>query len=331
MKRKGFTLIELLVVVAIISVLIGLLLPAVQMARAAARRTACLSNMHQTALALHLHDDSKGRLPGYLDTQRLQDGTGAPVTWVVKILPYLERGDAYDLITEQGAAAAASVPALPVMKCPSSSAINKDQVDYAANGGSHLDKIRSTATGALTLRQAIGDGVFHDAVGGTGDSGSVHIPASMSLERVSNGDGTSTTLMLAERCGSHVALRPSYVNTFDPSWVRPTHGTSRFRAGPLSHLSPITIGIQWDIEQGTPINETFNTAEGYKFPSGLHGGNFSMAMVDGSVRTLSMQVEESVYAQLLTSDRRTTSRGGNPNMVNNWNLPLMSEEMMVTE
>ena len=87
-RRGGFTLIELLVVIAIVSLLMALLLPAVQRMREAASRASCNNNLHQIGLALHMYQNDYGNLP----PNRLSD---LHATWAVLILPYMEQNNLY--------------------------------------------------------------------------------------------------------------------------------------------------------------------------------------------------------------------------------------------
>src|SRR4249920_2104502 len=87
--RRAFTLIELLVVIAIIAVLVALLLPAVQQAREAARRSQCSNNLKQMGLAIHNFENARQALP----SSRLGP---QHATWFVQILPYVEQTDLYN-------------------------------------------------------------------------------------------------------------------------------------------------------------------------------------------------------------------------------------------
>lgn len=133
-KRPGFTLVELLVVVAIIGVLVALLLPAVQSAREAARRSQCQNNLKQQAIAMHNYHDTFLVLPAGLmgSTSSPDDGFG----WGTAILPFVEQKALFDKINPNGQGGAlriqlnkflpAIVPipggetSLTVYKCPSS-------------------------------------------------------------------------------------------------------------------------------------------------------------------------------------------------------------------
>ena len=130
-RIRGFTLIELLVVIAIIAVLIALLLPAVQQAREAARRTQCKNNLKQLGLAMHGYHDTVNRLPAlFIDPNAWG--------WNTMLLPYLDQGPLYNNLsgtagkTTAGTAAtgfsahmASFTPpnglstVLPMLRCPS--------------------------------------------------------------------------------------------------------------------------------------------------------------------------------------------------------------------
>jgi prepilin-type N-terminal cleavage/methylation domain-containing protein/prepilin-type processing-associated H-X9-DG protein len=116
-KRAGFTLVELLVVIAIIAVLAGLLLPAVNAAREAGRRTKCVNNQKQIALAIISYDLTKKRVPGVVSLNH-----NVAVSWVPCLFPYLDRRDLWEgsdgVRGWRDSPANAPRPYVPVLVCP---------------------------------------------------------------------------------------------------------------------------------------------------------------------------------------------------------------------
>ena len=104
-RRNAFTLVELLVVISIIAVLMGLLLPAVQSAREAGRRTSCQNNVYQMSFAAIRHSDQIGFIPGWRNAVQATSTTFS-LSWPVVILPFMERTDIWKAI----GAATASTP-----------------------------------------------------------------------------------------------------------------------------------------------------------------------------------------------------------------------------
>ena len=126
-KKSGFTLIELLVVIAIMAILVALLLPAVQQAREAARRTQCKNNLQQIGFALHSYYNSYETLPPGVTNRTgpiTQAADGYDHSWLVSLLPYLDQSPLSKRIDPKlsiydDANLAARKVILPVLLCPS--------------------------------------------------------------------------------------------------------------------------------------------------------------------------------------------------------------------
>ncbi|MCR9116241.1 MAG: DUF1559 domain-containing protein [bacterium] len=146
-RRGGFTLVELLVVIAIIGVLIALLLPAVQAAREAARRTSCTNNLKQFGLALHNYHDTNQKFP-------IGGKHGEPRdTWWHHTLPYVEQNNLYEKINFNGTGCCtalgtggATTVVIDASTCPSDPGAGSVsgqgfQGNYVANFGStHMEQ-----------------------------------------------------------------------------------------------------------------------------------------------------------------------------------------------
>jgi prepilin-type N-terminal cleavage/methylation domain-containing protein len=225
-RRHGFTLVELLVVIAIIGVLVALLLPAVQAAREAARRTQCTNNSKQVALGLHLYIDNHGSLPPGYGPMKAGSygsggtGAGAEWSWAARLFGYVEQAaisDAIDWNWNPGNSFGASpsikevrTAKIPTFHCPSDDSVRTNynegkgcnpgafdaegygRISYAGNFGSCEDTDPPTAPASASQLEAPREGARFNRVDGVfshnhGDK----------ISQIT--DGTSNTLLTSEQ------------------------------------------------------------------------------------------------------------------------------------
>lgn len=189
--RSAFTLVELLVVIAIIGVLIALLLPAVQAAREAARRSQCSNNLKQLALGIHNYESALKHLPpsAVVDPNDLSSNNNG--SWGVhgRILPYLEEANLRDLVDLEVAwdnQLAISDVRIPVFQCPSD-----QKAGEVRDPGSGRALLYSTTYGFN-----FGTWFVYDPATKQGGDGLFYPNSNLRLAKVT--DGTSKTLLASE-------------------------------------------------------------------------------------------------------------------------------------
>jgi prepilin-type N-terminal cleavage/methylation domain-containing protein len=314
-SRRGFTLVELLVVIAIIGTLVGLLLPAVQSAREAARRSACTNNMKQLGLVLLNFESSRRRLPAACDRGT---GTAAPQTgsysWITMCLPFLEETNLYNTMSSNstrfsnvfaagGVNAGPATTPLPQLVCPSFAGDNRAAV--ALPGGSQI-----SGCGITNYKAAAGTGYNGGAFlpnsnsGGGAGGGAVTLSAwdpntnppprtGITLAMIS--DGTSKTFALAE---SRERFSAAWIDG-QRCWVTAATGATSLSGNTWSGTSALlenakTSGWAWGGYGGVAGNQN----DGLGVSSQHQGGIVLHCYVDGHTGQVTNEIDFSLYSSL---------------------------------
>jgi prepilin-type N-terminal cleavage/methylation domain-containing protein len=294
MRRRGFTLIELLVVIAIIAILIALLLPAVQQAREAARRSQCLNNLKQLGLALHNYHDAYntfppgwiGASPAGADTEGLSG-----FAWGAQLLPYVDQGPLYNSLNFKASCfdSAFNGPALStvlsVFRCPSDPSRDRWDIKDEANPTTTLATLpTANYVGSFGTEgfedlcenppfpnaQCRGDGVFyHNSV----------------IRMRDLTDGSSNTLMVGEH---KTDTRSIITASGDPPWHSTWVG---FVAGGEEPAARI-VGVS----DHTPNHPALHMDD----YSSWHTGGVHLLMGDGRVRFLTENVDLNLWKSIAT-------------------------------
>jgi len=321
-RKGGFTLVELLVVIAIIGILVALLLPAIQAAREAARRTQCTNNLKQIGLALHNYHDTYHRFPPsgilYGDPARVPHQLPYHHTWLIMILPFLEEGTLYDDVDTEvpvwnngtGQRQAIVGTQIGVLQCPSaleldlSETRNMAYTNYAGSEGYHW-----WTTAYL--------GPAHDPSFTSGGDFSGVFTITKSNSQASITDGTSNVIAVAEV--SSVGYKWGPIRTSGSGVARNNTGERVYRAAFVwtgvageccetgRYLNPDGTGpsssSRW-FPAGSPhaFSPTYLAAWGpnaeWPGASSRHPGGVNATLADASVRSVTPNIDWGVWAKL---------------------------------
>ena len=275
-NQRGFTLVELLVVIAIIGILIALLLPAVQAAREAARRSQCVNNLAQLGLALQNYDAAHEMLPpGVVDAAGPIRNVpqGYHMSWLVQLLPYVEEQvtfqhvdfsvGAYDKKNEP-----VSKKEISVFTCPSDPGVSWGEGPSTSNyAGCHHD--------VEAPIDADNHGVFFL---------NSHVRSRDIL------DGASHTIFLGEK----------KIDADELGWMSGTRSTLRNTGTPVNGTPAVTnrpgVGDAAGRQPAPAGDDASNLYVGGF--SSFHPGGANVLLGDGSARFLSETIDVPIYQQL---------------------------------
>ncbi|MBX3439631.1 MAG: DUF1559 domain-containing protein [Planctomycetaceae bacterium] len=294
--RRGFSLVELLVSIGVISVLMGLLLPAVQTARESARRTQCRNNLHQIGIAIHSFHDQHG----YLDT-----------TCPLKaILPQMDNNPLWEEFEEADEkfrrdefVSLSGLSSPPSYLCPSDSLLNsaKLQLSYAINARPAVGGDELQLWGKKRLFRDVSDGLSNTA--GFAER-LVLLP---NLNQVSDVEGRKNPLRFPWATlrlfgSSELRELAAHCLSAEVRAVAPKasfHFANTLYVGNEPRYNHLLPPNSWPFTQnGTSIYE--GVSEGPTSPSSQHEGGAHVLFLDGSVRFISNSIDMEVFWALGT-------------------------------
>ena len=313
---RAFTLVELLVVIAIIGVLVALLLPAVQQAREAARRSQCANNLKQLGVALHNYHDSHRVMPpgtlGLVNANSGPDTTRFPITWMPMVLPFMDQAQLWDRITPDIEAGTSShlfaerKRVINGLVCPSDPEGGKIAVnpsDQFRDHGFCGNYVLCYGSKFLTPDADIDDS--DDTLDDQRDDNAVSrdgmffARSSIGLDDLS--DGTTKTLM-----GSELVVVPNQGNNIDlrGGYYFGRRGSAIFTTmnppnSPVADRSSSCLNVR-----GAPC--TTGTDNMIYHARSAHEGGVNGMMADGSITFISDSVDTHLFRGLGT---RRASRG----------------------